>query len=142
MRPQIRAFIYKKSSALDNHKINADSLRQIFKKELLREKISGTDLEGILVLVMVKTSLNTDEELKEIVMAISRGELKITKRPASSRSIAVNNQSNGLSGDEMEDIAKAKLQGLMNQKSQIALQTNPLIGGISGVEDTIIHHLK
>ncbi len=142
IRPPLKAFVYKKSGELCNHQINADSLRQHFKKELTRERISGTDIEGILVLVMVKASLNTDEELKGLVMAISRGEIKIRKSENPSQAVPVNNSGNRLSSEAVEDLAQTRLQNLMKQKSQIALQTNPLFQRISGMEDAIINHLK
>jgi hypothetical protein len=142
IKPQIKTFINRKSISINYYSLNVDSLKQSFKKEI-KEKLANTDLDGIIVLVMVQASQNTDGELKELVMAVSRGDWNRIYRVSSAKAIGLKtNESKALTKGELEEFANQRLQALMNRKSRLALEINYLMNKIEGFQTSIISHLK
>ena len=143
IRPELKDFITRKSIILKNHRANGDSLQEKFRKERLLKTMGNNDITGLVVLVMVQGSINADDELKQMVMAISRGGNYNGNGSATAKSVSLKSKENkSLSAEDLQQMENLKLQAIMDRKSEIAKEVNYLMQKISGAQPAIIADLK
>ncbi|MDQ2862141.1 MAG: hypothetical protein M3R50_00570 [Bacteroidota bacterium] len=72
LKPQVKKIILQTAEAIRHQKISSDSLFNILHKNTQLKGMGNHDIEGITVLIMVQASKDADEDLKKMVMEISR----------------------------------------------------------------------
>ncbi len=130
LRPEVRSVILKEASGMKHRKANVDSLSRALKSMAVMHGLSSTDIDGIIVLIMVQASKNADTDLKDMVMGISheKEEKKRDNKKASE--------------DSAVESKNTKLQMIMNHKSDIAEEVSYVMRKISADEQSIINNLK
>ena len=124
LKPQVKKIILQTAEAIKQQKVNADSLSNNLHKNPQLKGMSKNDIEGITVLVLVRASKDADDELKKMVMKISRN----------------SNQGNSMAKEN--DPQNLKLQIIMNRKSDMAEEIGYVMKKISGSQQNIIDNLK
>jgi len=125
LRSPVKNFILQSAKVMEHRKSNTDSLTTAFHKNPLFKGMSNADIEGLEVLVMVQASLNTDAELKKMVLEIGRKNDKT--------------KANTPESNKEQD---AQLQKIMDRKSDMAEQVSYTMKKITGNERNIINNLK
>ncbi len=125
LRPKVKGFVLKTARAIEHRKINTDSLAAAFHKTPLLKGMSNTDIQGLMVLVMVQASKDADADLKKMVLEIGR-----KSDEAKEKNIAVSDEQN------------AQLQNIMDRKSDMAEQVSYTMKKISGSQQSIINNLR
>lgn len=124
LKPQVKKIILQTAEAIKHQKINSDSLFNILHKNPQLKGMGNNDIEGITVLVMVQASKDADEDLKKMVMEISRS----------------SSQNNNVAKEN--DLQNSKLQKIMDRKSGMADEISYVMKKISGIQQDIIDNLK
>lgn len=124
LKPQVKKIILQTAEAIKHQKINSDSLFNILHKNPQLKGMGNNDIEGITVLVMVQASKDADEDLKKMVMEISRS----------------SSQNNNVAKEN--DLQNSKLQKIMDRKSGMAEEIGYVMKKISGIQQDIIDNLK
>lgn len=124
LKPQLKKIILQTADEIKRRKVNSDSLCNSLYKNPQLKGMSKNDIEGITVLVMVQASKDADDELKNMVMEISRS----------------SNQNNNLAKEN--DPQNLKLQIIMSRKSDMAEEIGYVMKKISGSKQNIIDNLK
>ncbi|HEY5407105.1 MAG TPA: hypothetical protein VIJ92_08455 [Ginsengibacter sp.] len=137
MRPQVKNVVLRTAKAIDNRKINADSLYRELKTNAALKGMSNNDIEGIIVLIMVQASKDADANLKKMVLEINRSNGQ--KKQANSETA---NKDKNESQDDINEIQNLKLQMIMDRKSDMAEEVNYAMKKISASQQTIINNLK
>ena len=117
LRPQVKNIVLHTAKAIENRKINADSLSQELNANKALKGMSNNDIEGIIVLIMVQASKDADANLKKMVLEISHREMTKKKK--------VQEEIN-------EDDQNLKLQMIMDRKSDMAEEVSYVMKKISG----------
>jgi hypothetical protein len=138
IKPQLKNFINLKSITLRDHNANADSLKKKFRNEILLKTMNNNDIDGIIVIVLVQAYRQADDDLKHLVMAISRGNYKNGQNTA--RSVSVRSKS--FTEKDLKQIENQKIQMIIDKKNQIAQEADYFLNRISGLLPDIINHLK
>ena len=133
LRPPVKNIVLHTAKAIENRKINSDSLSRELKANTAMKGMSNNDIEGIIVLIMMQASKDADANLKKMVLEISRsnGQKKQT-----------NATSEKTNEDETDEIQNLKLQMIMDRKSDMAQEVNYAMKKISSTQQTIINNLK
>src|ERR1700693_600335 len=71
LRPQVKNIVLNTAKAIENCKINADSLSRALRGKVTLKGMSNNDIEGVIVLIMVQASKDADTDLKRMVLEIS-----------------------------------------------------------------------
>ena len=124
LRPQVKQIVLQTAASLKHKTINGDSLSNSLHKNSLLKGMSNNDIEGITVLIMVQSSKDADDDLKKMVMQISRS----------------SSQDNSVAKEN--DSQNSKLQGIMDRKSGMAEEIGYAMKKISGNQQDIIDNLK
>lgn len=124
LKPQVKKIILQTAEAIKHQKINSDSLFNILHKNPQLKGMGNNDIEGITVLVMVQASKDADEDLKKMVMEVSRS----------------SSQNNNVAKEN--DLQNSKLQKIMDRKSGMADEISYVMKKISGIQQDIIDNLK
>lgn len=124
LKPQLKKIVLQTAEAIKHQKINSDSLFNILHKNPQLKGMGNNDIEGITVLVMVQASKDADEDLKKMVMEISRS----------------SSQNNNVAKEN--DLQNSKLQKIMDRKSGMADEISYVMKKISGIQQDIIDNLK
>ncbi len=124
LKPQVKKIILQTAEAIKHQKINSDSLFNSLHKNPQLKGMGNNDIEGITVLVMVQASKDADEDLKKMVMEISRS----------------SSQNNNVAKEN--DLQNSKLQKIMDRKSGMAEEIGNVMKKISGAQQNIIDNLK
>ncbi len=139
LRTPVKNIVLRTAKAIENRKINADSLTRDLKANTALKGMSNNDIEGIIVLIMVQASRDADANLKKMVLEISRSNDK--KKQASSNSERTGKNKNETK-DDVEEIQNLKLQMIMDRKSDMAQEINYAMKKISSTQQTITNNLK
>jgi len=139
LRTPVKNIVLRTARAIENRKINPDSLTRDLKANTALNGMSNNDIEGIIVLIMVQASREADANLKKMVLEISRSNDQ--KKQASSNSARSDKNKNETKDDE-EEIQNLKLQMIMDRKSDMAQEVNYAMKKISSTQQTIINNLK
>jgi hypothetical protein len=140
IKPQLKIFINRKSITLRDHNANADSLKKKFRNEILLKTMNNNDIDGIIVIVLVQAYRQADDDLKRLVMAISRGNYNYKNGQNTARPVSVGSKS--FTEEDLKQIENQKIQLIIDKKNQIAQEADYLINRISGLLPDIINHLK
>lgn len=124
LKLQVKKIILQTAEAIKHQKINSDSLFRSLQKNPQLKDMGNNDIEGITVLVMVQASKDADEDLKKMVMEISRS----------------SSQNNNVAKEN--DLQNSKLQVIMDRKSGMAEEIGNVMKKISGAQQDIIDNLK
>ena len=124
LRPQVKQIVLQTAESIKHHKINSDSLFNSLHKNSVLKGMSNNDIEGITVLIMVQVSKDADNDLKKMVMEISR----------------TSSQNNSVAKEN--DSQNSKLQVIMDRKSGMAEEIGYVMKKISGAQQDIIDNLK
>ena len=124
LRPGVKQIVLQTAASLKHQSINGDSLSNILHKISLLKGMSNNNIEGIAVLIMVRASKDADDDLKKMVMEISRS----------------SSQDNSVVKEN--DSQNSKLQGIMDRKSGMAEEIGYVMQKISGNQQDIINNLK
>ena len=124
LRPQVKKIISQTAEEIKHRRINSDSLASSLHRNPQLKGMSNYDIEGITVLVMVQASKDADDDLKKMVMEISRS----------------SNQNNNVAKEN--DSQDSKLQLIMDRKSGMAEEIGYVMKKISGAQQDIINNLK
>jgi hypothetical protein len=137
LRPQVKNIVLQNARAIENRKINSDSLSQALHRNPALKGMSNNDIEGILVLIMVQASKDADADLKKMVLEISR-------KNDQKKETASNSETRGKkeSQDNNNETQNLKLQMIMNRKSDMAEEVSYVMKKISGTQQNIINNLK
>jgi hypothetical protein len=100
--------------------------------------MNNNDIDGIIVIVLVQAYRQADDDLKHLVMAISRGNYKNGQNTA--RSVSVRSKS--FTEKDLKQIENQKIQMIIDKKNQIAQEADYFLNRISGLLPDIINHLK
>lgn len=125
LRPQVKNIVLQTAKAIENRKINADSLLHSLNNNKGLKRMSNNDIAGIMVLIMIQASKDADDDLKKIVLEISRS-----------------NDQKKESKEEINETKNLKLQMIMDRKSDIAEEVSYEMKKISGTQQNIINNLK
>jgi len=125
LRPQVKNIILQTAKAIENRKINADSLSQALHRNMTLKGMSNNDIEGVIVLIMVQASKDADADLKHMVLEISH-----------------KNDQKKESQEEISEIQNLKLQMIVDRKSHMAEEVSYAMKKISGTQQNIINNLK
>jgi hypothetical protein len=140
IKPRLKNFITSKSITLGDHNANADSLKKKFRNEIQLKTMNNNDINAIIIIVFVQAYRQADDELKHLVMAISRGNYNNKNGQATVRSVSAKTKT--FSEEEIKDMENQKIQMIIDKKNQIAQETDYLMNSISGLLPDIINHLK
>lgn len=124
LRLQVKTLVIQNAAKLKHNKINPDSLTKVLSKNSSLKGMNSNDIAGITVLIMVQASKDADEDLKKMVMEISR-------KSDQNNSIAKENE------DE-----NSKLQSILDRKSGIAEEVGYVMKKITGGQQGIINNLR
>jgi hypothetical protein len=125
LRPEIKQIVLQTAASIKHRIINGDSLCNSLHKHPQLKGMSNNDIEGITVLIMVQASKDNDDDLKKMVMQISRS----------------SNQNNSLA-KENDDSQNSKLQVIIDRKSGMVEEINYVMKKISENPQDIIDNLK
>jgi hypothetical protein len=125
LRPQVKNIILQTAKAIENRKINADSLSQALHRNMTLKGMSNNDIEGVIVLILVQASKDADADLKHMVLEISH-----------------KNDQKKESQEEISEIQNLKLQMIIDRKSHMAEEVGYAMKKISGAQQNIINNLK
>lgn len=139
LRTPVRNIVLSTARAIEDRKINADSLTRDLKANTALKGMSNNDIEGIIVLIMVQASREADANLKKMVLEISRSNDQ--KKQTTSYSERTDNNQNKRK-DDIDEIQNLKLQMIMDRKSDMAQEVNYAMKKISSTQQTIINNLK
>ncbi len=137
LRPQVKNIVLHAAKAIENRKINSDSLSRELKANAALKGMSNNDIEGIIVLIMVQASKDADANLKKMVLEISRSNGQKKQANTTSEKTNKNNTQ-----DDIDEIQNLKLQMIMDHKSDMAQEVNYAMKKISSTQQTIINNLK
>jgi hypothetical protein len=124
LRSQVKQIVLQTAASIKHRTINGDSLSSSLYKHPQLKGMSNNDIEGITVLIMVQASKDADDDLKKMVLQISRS----------------SNQNNSLTKEN--DSQNSKLQVIMDRKSGMAEEIGYVMKKISGNPQDIIANLK
>jgi hypothetical protein len=139
LRQPVKNIVLHTARAIENRKINADSLTRELKANNALKGMSNNDIEGIIVLIMVQASRAADANLKKMVLEIGRSNQQ--KKQTSANSERTDKNKNDTK-DDINEIQNLKLQMIMNHKSDIAREANYAMKKISSTQQTVINNLK
>lgn len=125
LRTQVKNIVLHTAKAIENRKINADSLTQTLKANKTLKQMSNNDIAGIIVLIMVQASKDADADLKNMVLAISHS-----------------NEQKENYQDDANERQNLQLQMIMDRKSDMAEEVSYVMKKISGTQQNIINNLK
>jgi len=139
LRTPVKNIVLRTAKAIENRKINADSLCGELKANATLKGMTNNDIEGIIVLIMIRASTDADANLKKMVLEISKSNEQ--KKQASSNSEGSDMNKNETK-DDIDEIQNLKLQMIMDRKSNMAREVNYAMKKISSTQQTIINNLK
>jgi len=139
LRTPVKNIVLPTAKAIENRKINADSLCGELKANATLKGMTNNDIEGIIVLIMIRASTDADANLKKMVLEISKSNEQ--KKQASSNSEGSDMNKNETK-DDIDEIQNLKLQMIMDRKSDMAREVNYAMKKISSTQQTIINNLK
>ncbi len=123
IKPQVKSLIEKNANKLTGRKVDVDSLiRELHKNPLLKDG-NEKDLEAITVLIMVQSSKNADNELKDIVIHMTHSKSEDA-------------------GDEENEKLKNTTALLLQNKSDIAYSVSVIMKNISGSPEMVMDKFK
>ncbi len=125
IKPRIKNIIEKMAITLNGRMINTDSLSTALAKEPLLNHATHQDIQAIVVLIMIQVYQNADEDLKNLVIHMSRSDEGTNTGNAAG-----------------ESVAEKKVQRILANKSRIAENVSLAIKRISGAQDMVINNLK
>ncbi len=125
LRPQVKDIILNTAKAIENRKINADSLSKELSANNALKGMSNNDIQGIIVLIMVQASKDADANLKRMVLEISH-----------------KNENKKESQEEINEAQNLKLQMIKDRKSDMAEEVSYVMKKIEGSQQNIINNLK
>jgi len=137
LRPQVKNLVQQTAQAIENRKINSDSLFRELKANATLKGMSNNDIEGIIVLIMVQASKDADANLKKMVLEISR-----SNGPKKRLNSETTNKDKKESQQDSVEIQNLKLQMIIDCKSDMAQEVNYAMKKISTTQQTIINNLK
>lgn len=136
LRPQVKDIVLSTAKAIENRKINTDSLAKALRRNKALKAMGNNDIEGIIVLIMVQASKDADADLKKMVLEISRRNDQKKEMVSNSESP---NKKEPRDDSEMQNL---KLQMIMDRKSDMAEEVSYVMKKISGTQQNIINNLK
>jgi hypothetical protein len=125
IKPGIKNVVEKSALGLKERAVNTDSLTRSLAKTVLLKHTTQQDIEAIAVLIMVQISINADEELKSLVIQMSKS----------------NSQDNSENVGKKKTIEK-KVERILYCKSLLAENVSVIMKRISGAQDVVINNLK
>lgn len=125
LRTALKDIVLKTAKAIENRKINADSLSHALKANKILRQMNSNDAAGIIVLIMVQATKDADADLKNMVLAISHS-----------------NDHKENSKDDENESQHLQLQMIMDRKSDMAEEISYVMKKISGTQQNIINNLK
>jgi hypothetical protein len=125
LRPQVKDIILKTAKAIENRKVDADSLSLTLHRNMTLKGMSNNDIEGVIVLIMVQASKDADADLKHLVLDISH-----------------KNDQKKEGQEEINQVQNLKLQMIRDRKSDMAEEVSYAMKKISGTQQNIINNLK
>ena len=140
IKPLLKKIIDRKSIDLRDYAANPDSLKKKFRHEIQLKSMNNNDIDGIIVLVLVQSSIQADDDLKHLVMAISRGNYDRKNGQTTARSVS--SRSKSVSDEDLKQIENQKIQMIIDKKNQIAEEVYNIMNRISGFAPAILNDLK
>lgn len=137
LRPTLKKIILQSAKAIENRKINTDSLSAALHRNAALKDMGNNEMDGIIVLIMVQASKDADADLKQMVLQISHSE---------GQKKAANNSPGHASPKDAEDDLTSRqnlqLQMIIDRKSDMAEEVSGVMKKISGTQQNIINNLK
>ncbi|MEO8763008.1 MAG: hypothetical protein ABI416_01915 [Ginsengibacter sp.] len=140
IRQQVKNIVLQTAGAIKHYTANADSLSQKLHVSRALKGLSNTDIEGIIVLIMVQASRDADAELKLMVLGMGRRNEQKQQEPTTASLVSAGNKIR--SAEEISDMENLKLRTIMERKSSMAEQINNVMKNILGSRQNIINNLR
>jgi hypothetical protein len=137
LRPVIKTVVTQSAKAIENRKINTDSLSVALRRNYSLKGMGNNEIEGIIILIMVQVSRDADADLKRMVLEISRNNNQKNAATALARSSA---QKDSLA--ETSCIQHLKLKMIIERKSDIAEEIGDAMKKIAAPHQDIINNLR
>src|ERR1035438_1427646 len=137
LRPAVKTVVLQAAKAIEHRKINTDSLSVALHRNSALKGMGNTEIEGILILIMVQVSRDADADLKRMVLEISRNNNQKKAASTLSRSAA---QRDSLA--EAFCVQNLKLKMIIERKSDIAEEIGDAMKKISAPHQNIINNLR
>lgn len=147
IKPDYKKLVTNTSTYFTNHSFNSDSLKAALRKNSLLASLSVTDIETLMVLVMLETSEQMAAELRQLSAEMKeQNSSKKSQRNSTSTSDS-SRTSTGGSGDkdslnEMSQEKMFRMRQLTEEKDRLERMISNMLRKLGATESNISDNLK